>query len=434
MIQTIIIASITFILTILSIFLFPKIKISKKYSIQTFWVIALLGAIALLIAQSVSINDVWNGLTSNTKINPLKILILFFSMTFISIFLDEAGLFEYLANKSVKYAGKSQYRLFLIIFLLVSLLTIFTSNDIVILTFTPIICYFTKRTKINPIPYLVAEFAAANTWSMMLIIGNPTNIYLATNAGINFVDYFKTMAVPTLLTGIVELGLLLLIFKKQLSTKLESEVSKDCSINLLDCIIGVTILLSCLIMMVVSSYTCFVEMWLVSIISMGILVVYMIFKTIINKKNFKHYAFEFKRLPYSLIPFVIAMFVIVLSLQKQEITANISSFLGESLPVLKYGSLSFVSANIINNIPMSILFSSIIPSESVVYLKATYASIIGSNLGAFLTPIGALAGIMFTSLLSKNEVKYSFVDFVKYGSIISIPCLAISLASLLLFV
>lgn len=102
MIPTIVIASITFVLIIVSIFLFPKIKIGNKFSLQTFWIIALIGAIAMLIAQSVSFQDVFSGLTSDTKINPLKILVLFFSMTFISIFLDGAGLFEYLANKSLK--------------------------------------------------------------------------------------------------------------------------------------------------------------------------------------------------------------------------------------------------------------------------------------------------------------------------------------------
>ena len=76
---------------------------------------------------------------------------------------------------------------------MVAILTIFTSNDIVILTFTPFICYFSKNAKINPIPYLVAEFAAANTYSMMLIIGNPTNIYLATSASIDFISYFNTI-------------------------------------------------------------------------------------------------------------------------------------------------------------------------------------------------------------------------------------------------
>lgn len=41
--------------------------------------------------------------------------------------------------------------------LICSILTIFTSNDTVILTLTPIIAYFTDYTKIDPFPYLFGQ-------------------------------------------------------------------------------------------------------------------------------------------------------------------------------------------------------------------------------------------------------------------------------------
>ena len=84
---------------------------------------------------------------------------------------------------------------------------------------------------------------------------------------------------------------------------------------------------------------------------------------------------------------------------------------------------------------MSILYTNIASSlEGVAYSKAIYASIIGSNIGAFLTPIGALAGIMFSSLLNKYEIKFSFITFIKYGAIIAIPTITVGLGALLLFV
>jgi arsenical pump membrane protein len=55
---------------------------------------------------------------------------------------------------------------------------------------------------------------------------------------------------------------------------------------------------------------------------------------------------------------------------------------------------------------------------------------VGSNLGAFLTPVGALAGIMFTDLVRKQNIEFSFKTFIKYGSIISIPTLIVSLIML----
>ena len=83
-----------------------------------------------------------------------------------------------------------------------------------------------------------------------------------------------------------------------------------------------------------------------------------------------------------------------------------------------------LSSNLINNIPMSVLFSNIINiGEIASRYEAIYSTIIGSNLGAFLTPIGALAGIMFTGLVHKQNIDFSFKMFAKYGSIISIPTL-----------
>ena len=225
MILTLIISCITIIALILSVLLFPKITIRGK-ELNTYWMVGLLGMILLIIFGCIPLNDIFNELSTNTSVNPLKILILFFSMTILSIALDEVGFFKYLATIATNKAKTNQFTLFIILYLLVSVLTVFTSNDIVILTFTPFICYFAKNSKINPIPYLVAEFAAANTWSMMLIIGNPTNIYLATSANIDFISYLKVMVLPTLAAGLIEFLLILLIFRKQLKEPLNIETQE----------------------------------------------------------------------------------------------------------------------------------------------------------------------------------------------------------------
>ncbi len=431
MITTLIISIVTFVLIIGSIIFLPNIKF-KKLSFSLYWVIALAGALALLIAQQVSFEDVWAGLTADTEINPIKVLVLFLSMTFISTFLDSVGFFSYLAAKAASKAKGSQLRLFIIIFVFVSLLTMFTSNDVVILTFTPFICYFAKRTNINPIPYLVMEFAAANTWSMMFIIGNPTNIYLGLSAGISFFDYFMVMAPATLVTGGVEILLLLLLFYKKLKEKFTCENDETIHINKLDMSVGIATLLVCLILLVVSSYVSELHMWLISLICAGFLTVYGIITSIIRKDKMHFLIMPFKHLPYALVPFVLSMFVIVIALTKQGITIELSNFFGTEHSILVYGISSFVSANIINNIPMSILYSSIIASSGGSNLGMIYGTVVGSNLGAFLTPIGALAGIMFTGLVKKQHIKYNFLDFIKYGAIISIPLLFVALGMLYL--
>jgi arsenical pump membrane protein len=62
--------------------------------------------------------------------------------------------------------------------------------------------------------------------------------------------------------------------------------------------------------------------------------------------------------------------------------------------------------------------------------QATYSTIIGSNIGAYLTPIGALAGIMWMQTLAKHNIKFNFLDFIKYGIVVSIPTLLMALLGL----
>ena len=75
---------------------------------------------------------------------------------------------------------------------------------------------------------------------------------------------------------------------------------------------------------------------------------------------------------------------------------------------------------------MSVLFSSILenaPSN----MDAIYATVVGSNLGACFTPIGALAGIMWSSILREHDLKFGYMDFLKTGITVAIPALIAAL-------
>ena len=431
MLVTLIVSIITFVLMTLSIIFLPTIKLGR-IRLGTYWIVALLGATILLSTSLAPIDKVFEALTAPSSINPLKILVLFFSMSVLSVYLDEVGLFRYLASVATRRAKGSQIGLFLIFYALTSVLTVFTSNDIVILTLTPFICFFAKSALINPLPYLIAEFAAANTWSMMLLIGNPTNIYLATSANIDFLSYFKVMAVPTLFGGIIELAIVFLLFHKDLKAPLQNQSEHYPIQSKPDLILGLALLGTCLLLMAFSSYLPF-EMWIISATCALVLLLVALGERLVTHKHWDYLADCLKRLPYALIPFILSMFVIVVSLNVQGVSAKLGDFLNQGPPIWVYGYSSFLASNLINNIPMSILFSSLPASLDVESsTQAIYASIIGSNIGAFLTPIGALAGIMSSSLLHKQGIKFSFLDFSKFGFIVSIPTLSVSLLGLFL--
>ncbi len=421
-----IIVGITIILIVTSILFYPTLKI-KSYQIGTYWLIALIASILLIILREVSIDNIVANFTANTSVNPIKILVLFISMTILSIFLDEIGFFKYIAVK-VSKRFNNQIKLFFCFYFLISFLTVFTSNDIIILTFTPFICYYAKNTKINPIPYLVLEFVAANTWSMFLIIGNPTNIYLASAMNIDFITYIKNMILPTIAASTVSLLILFILFYKKLKTPMENFSENSSFPNKFLTILGLFHLITTTILLAISSYIG-LEMWIITITFATSLLIIALIYLLIKKEKTNILKQTLLRAPWSLIPFVISMFIIVLSLNEQGITKQIEEFLN-TLPVIySYGISGTIIANLINNIPMSVLFSNLLTNSSS---QAIYASIIASNISAFITPIGALAGIMWLKMLKTYDIKFSYKNFLYYGMIIGIPTLLIALTVLLI--
>lgn len=408
----------------------PVLKLGRFHIRIFYWAAPLLGALLLLVLGLLPVSTMWQGLTSSGSINPLKILTLFISMTTLSIFLDEVGFFSYIASVSLKASGVSQVRLFMILFVLVSVLTVFTSNDIIILTFTPFICYFSKKANIDPMPYLFGEFVAANTWSMMLVIGNPTNIYLSTACGIGFGAYTAHMWLPTLFAGFTAFGLLLLLFRKPLSQPAAITAEEPKLKNKGLVIIGLVHLILCTILLVISSYVG-LEMWY---ICLGFAISLFLMVTLyckIKRKKEHVLLHTIVRAPWELIPFVLSMFILVLGLEQYNVTKEICRLLGEQAVIAKYGVASFLTANVMNNIPMSVAFSSISRNlNDAALLPATFASIIGSNLGAYFTPLGALAGIMWAGILNKMGISFSFKKYVSYGARISLPVLAMALVGL----
>lgn len=419
---------ISLIVIILSIILMIT-TIIKGYKIK-FWIFPLIASLILIINKSLDITYVFKELTKNSSINPIEILILFISMTFISVCLDELGFFKYLASLALNKAKHNQFALFFILYFLSSILTVFTSNDIIILTFTPFIIFFCKNAKINPIPYLITEFVSANTWSMLFIIGNPTNIYLAQKAQIDFFEYFKVMYLPTATGAFTSLVILVCMFYYQLKYKINEVSIEVYKIERkTEVFVVLFILISCIAMLMVSNFIS-IKMYIITFVC-ALLTFITLLVSKFARKTKGSIIRCLKGCPYNLIPFVLSMFIITLFLKEYKITEYFYNFLFSKSnynSIINYGLSSFLFCNIINNIPMSVLFSDII-SINVSY-QTLFATIISSNIGAFLTPIGALAGIMWLNILRKNNIIFTFKDFMKYGIMISIPTLLVSLMTL----
>ncbi|MDH7507122.1 MAG: ArsB/NhaD family transporter [Candidatus Thermoplasmatota archaeon] len=240
---------------------------SRKIRLETYFLGALLGPILILIFGFINYSQIIKSFSGQGSLNPFGILVLFLSMVFMSIYLDITGFFEYCARVALKFSGSNGKKLFFSFYFIISVITIFTSNDIIILTFTPFIYYFSKHAGLDPLPFLIAEFFAANTWSMMLYIGNPTNIVLAVAFKLYFLEYFKWMIIPTLVANLLNLSLLYIIFRKKINKSIEIDHKinpKEALTDKTGAVFGLIILAGCIVSLAVAPYFN-LNMWIVSL-------------------------------------------------------------------------------------------------------------------------------------------------------------------------
>ncbi|MFH1101899.1 MAG: SLC13 family permease [Methanobacteriota archaeon] len=433
-------------------FLYIRLGI-RRIKLDTYFFGALLGPLLIVAFGILNYSQILQGFRGTGGLNPFGVLVLFLSMVFMSIFLDITGFFEYCARLALKFAGNDGRRLFFSVYLMVSLLTIFTSNDIIILTFTPFIYYFSKNAGINPKPYLIAEFFAANTWSMMLYIGNPTNILLAAAFNLRFDEYFLWMVAPALVAGFTNMVLLYVVFRKHIRQPLLDKETIKPSEAITDApgaLLGLGILGGCIFCLAIGPYFQ-IPMWTISLgFALTLLVIlivrdsfFAVLRIQVQKKSFTVFS-TIRKMPLGIIPFVLALFITVEALRVYGITTEIGILFtricgtSQTLYVFVYGITSAFTANIVNNIPMTVAYVPIANAASSVHLlPSVLATTIGSNLGANITPIGALAGIMWISILQEKNVKISFKEFVKYGLLITpitlILCLGVLALEFLLF-
>jgi arsenical pump membrane protein len=86
------------------------------------------------------------------------------------------GLFNWLATQAVTHARGSAKRLFLIIYVVGTLVTVFLSNDATAVVMTPAVYAAARAAQVEPLPYLFICAFIANAASFALPIANPANL------------------------------------------------------------------------------------------------------------------------------------------------------------------------------------------------------------------------------------------------------------------
>ncbi|KAF9011849.1 arsenical pump membrane protein-domain-containing protein [Cyathus striatus] len=219
----------------------------------------------LWAAQCLGATQIRNGIVGTDGIKPYNILILFISLAYMAITLDGTGILRAAAFWVSNKGGSRGRRLYLYFYLLLTSVSMILGNDPIILSGTPFLVYYTEATKLEPIPWLMMEFAAANTASMVLFVGNPTNVVICEGFLINNAAFTAYTILPFLACCITCYAVLVVLFRdeKHIPRKLPDVEQLDARKALRDVVgawVGGIMLVTCLIVVLVLSFI-HVDVW-----------------------------------------------------------------------------------------------------------------------------------------------------------------------------
>ena len=139
-------------------------------------------------------------------------------MMIIVIIMRETGVFEYLGVKMVKASKANPFWLLILLCLTTGVLSALLDNVTTILLILPITLSVTKELKLSPVPFIIAAIFASNTGGTATLVGDPPNIMIGSQVGLNFMEFLINDAVIAFPILIVTTFLFAFIYRKQLVT------------------------------------------------------------------------------------------------------------------------------------------------------------------------------------------------------------------------
>ncbi len=167
--------------------------------------IALLGAIALVVTERLTLEAAWAAVDVPT-------LCLLFGLMVVSAQFRLGGFYSAVTRA---LAGRAMGPEALLGWLVVvsGALSAVLANDIVCLAMAPVLAEGCARRGLNPVPFLLALACAANVGSAATLIGNPQNMLIGQALQLSFVGYLGQAVVPAVLGLGVVWGVLAWLYR-----------------------------------------------------------------------------------------------------------------------------------------------------------------------------------------------------------------------------
>ena len=372
------------------------------------------GAVAMVLFGILTPEEAVKAIDFNT-------IFLLLGMMIIIATLQIDGFFTFIANRTISYS-KNRFRLLTLIVLVTGIASAFLVNDAVVLMFTPVIIHICLSSKIDPMPYLIAEILSSNIGSAMTITGNPQNMLIGISSGMSY-SHFLLHLFPISLLGMGLVILLVRIFyrkefknKEQLSFP-EKETYDIKRLTRSVSVFGLVV----------------VGFFFGKIFNLSIPLVALTGAALIMLIGEAKPSKIIQKVDWVLLLFFASSFIVVRAVEKTGLFDSVlkADVLKADLRGLGIiHGLSLVLSQIVSNVPFAVLMLPMlkVAGSSMLWMGLASASTLAGN----ATIIGAMANLIVIESADKQGYHISFMEFFKVGMVVTLITLPLSLGLLYL--
>ena len=339
------------------------------------------------------------------------------------------GVFNWLATIAIQHARGSRTRLFALIYVVGAFVTIFMSNDATAVVLTPAVLAATRKSKVEPLPYLFICAFIANAASFVLPISNPANLVVFRIGMPPLAEWLRIFIVASVLSIVATYFALRWYCRKDLQGSIEripepSHLTTAGKLTLAGiAIVAAVLLTASAIGRDLGLPTCVSAVLIALVISI---------------RERTRPSEILSEISWSVLPLVAGLFILVEAINTAG-ALHLSQTALETLQRLPTIQSALAAAfgvgvgtNLINNLPLGLIAGA---SIHAAHITGALRSIIlvGIDLGPNLSVTGSLATILWLIAIRKEGLNVSGWKFLKAGMIVMPPALALATLAVVLF-
>ncbi|MCG7324967.1 MULTISPECIES: arsenic transporter [unclassified Achromobacter] len=338
----------------------------------------------------------------------------------------QAGLFDWVAVAAADHAAGSARRLFDLVFLVGTVVTVLLSNDATAVVLTPAVYAVARVVGAPPLPYLYVCAFIANAASFVLPISNPANLVVFGDRMPALGPWLAHFALPSVLAIGSTYVTLRLVFRDDLRQPLKaSPPLPPMTWPLRMAALGVAITAGTLLITSALGHRLGLPTLIAGCVSAALVLA-------VSRSGPLRLI---KGVAWGVLPLVAGLFVLVEGMAASGVLQDLADLmrgLSADAALWAGGVGAALSGNVINNLPAGLMAGTLARMADL-SSTANAALLIGIDLGPNLSVSGSLATLLWLLAVRREGMHISALSFLRLGVLVMPPALILALGALHVF-